>query len=839
MKEAFKTTGYLYSGMVGLAGMTVLAISFLLLYNSGPQEVLLVLAAAVMLPVIRFAVRHRSSVAFLFGVLLAVAFLRLGIGGMTIVGTMAAILSPMGSDSRRHSMTLHTAAMCLATFLAAGSLAAVARFFRLTIPTVPGYGRLGLPLALQVILPTMGVMVIWLLQRILLSTGDLLEGRNPFAESFLRELQSTFFSFAGGGALGGALAASTSLWGDGGLIVAFALLTLGYHLAESLPDLLGSAFPGGKRLLAMQRSIIETLSNAVSAKGVVSPGHARRVEALATGIAVAAGVEDIEELETIRLAALMHDVGKMLIPDQILNKPGALSPAEIECVRLHCKLGRTMLSYFDLPYAIAPLVEAHHEFYDGSGYPHGLSGEEIPFGARALALANFYDGLRSGGRGRPGRSVAEAKQVLLARTERFDPELLAVFLANLEELEEARRQVEEELNLTEPLRLAGALGRDQSPRDAKEEAQAALDRTWLLDLYISLIGTLEYRDLLQICVRKLSPEVPISTAMFLLKARGDDRLRVVAVCGEMARELSGATLRLGEGLSGRTVADGRPRTNEDADEELLALSVQGLSSPGAKALVHPLLQRGNMLGALVLIGPPDCRFDERAISLVEMAIPHLAKAVNNAVRFDHYRETSLTDTLTGLPNARMLYKQGAKLIEQVERAGEELILLMMDLDGFKGINDRFGHAAGDQMIRSIGRLLRGCLRGNDKVYRYAGDEFVALLHNCDPRMVRLVIDRIQSRVDGFSLQFGPNALGRVGISIGHARLGEDGQTLDELMNRADKRMYCNKVQRKERRRRAPDKREPSSGRADGPTLAILEQPRPGAGERDESTAELG
>src|SRR2546429_452878 len=132
-------------------------------------------------------------------------------------------------------------------------------------------------------------------------------------------------------------------------------------------------------------STIETLATAIEAKDGVTSDHIRRVQKFALGLAKALGVTDEKTTKAIKAAALLHDTGKLAVPEHILNKPGKLTDAEFEKMKLHVEVGADILSLVEFPYPVVPIVRCHHENWDGSGYPRGLSGADIPLGARILS----------------------------------------------------------------------------------------------------------------------------------------------------------------------------------------------------------------------------------------------------------------------------------------------------------------------------------------------------------------------------------------------------------------------------------------------------------------------
>ena len=142
-------------------------------------------------------------------------------------------------------------------------------------------------------------------------------------------------------------------------------------------------------------STIGALSTAIEAKDGVTSSHIHRVQHYAMGLAQAIGGLDEQTMKAIEAAALLHDTGKLAVPERILNKPGKLTPAEFETMKLHVDVGADILSSIDFPYPVVPIVRAHHENWDGTGYPNGLKGFDIPIGARILSVVDCYDALTS------------------------------------------------------------------------------------------------------------------------------------------------------------------------------------------------------------------------------------------------------------------------------------------------------------------------------------------------------------------------------------------------------------------------------------------------------------
>src|SRR5690349_1793569 len=189
------------------------------------------------------------------------------------------------------------------------------------------------------------------------------------------------------------------------------------------------------RLTRLHLATIEALTLAIDAKDPLARGHIQRVRRLAEGLARAAGYPE-DQMEGLKAAALLHDIGKLAVPEHILNKPGKLSAAEYSKIMIHPVVGADILSNVEFPYEVVPIVKHHHERFDGGGYPSGLRGEEIPLGARLLTIVDCYDALTTN---RPYRHSYRRDEALnIMRGERgrmFDPGLLDQFFAIIDTLE--------------------------------------------------------------------------------------------------------------------------------------------------------------------------------------------------------------------------------------------------------------------------------------------------------------------------------------------------------------------------------------------------------------------
>src|SRR5947209_307686 len=188
-------------------------------------------------------------------------------------------------------------------------------------------------------------------------------------------------------------------------------------------------------LAAAHRQTVEALAVAINAKDEVTHEHVLRVQTYAAGVARLLGCTE-SDVEALKAGALLHDIGKIAVPDYILHKPGKLTAEEFNRMKLHTVVGAQILSRVEFPFPVVPVVRHHHERWDGRGYPDGLKGEEIPLTARILSVVDCFDAVREDRQYRRGMTREEACGYLTDnRARQFDPAVVDAFLENLPEYE--------------------------------------------------------------------------------------------------------------------------------------------------------------------------------------------------------------------------------------------------------------------------------------------------------------------------------------------------------------------------------------------------------------------
>ena len=379
-------------------------------------------------------------------------------------------------------------------------------------------------------------------------------------------------------------------------------------------------------------STVETLAMAIDAKDDVTHSHVRRVQAYAVGLARALNVTDALTLKAIEAAALLHDTGKLAVPERILNKPGKLTESEFERMKQHVDIGADILSLVEFPYPVVPIVRAHHESWDGSGYPRGLRGADIPIGARILSVVDCFDALTSDRPYRRRMTDAEAIAILRERQgTMYDPDVVETFVSVHRNIAVAgadapgHREVMQ--RLTKSRNDAGA-GRELAP-----EIPASAPGSLLAFVSLSRIasGDATVADVLALGSRLLADVVPGTTGAWFIPDAGRDRLVAVDAFGPAAPSLRGVAVDVGERLTGWVAANRQCIVNSDA---ALDLGAKADAASLQSCMSVPLLMGDSLVGVLSLYAPSANAFGDDSGRMIQMVVPHIAAAIHAATAAD-------------------------------------------------------------------------------------------------------------------------------------------------------------------------------------------------------------
>jgi len=594
--------------------------------------------------------------------------------------------------------------------------------------------------------------------------------------------------------------------------VTLLLLPVLYLLYRSYDLYLGRLEEEKKHVLEMSDlhlRTIEALALAIDAKDDTTHDHLRRVKVYATEMGKELGLDPIEQ-QALEAASLLHDIGKLAVPEYIISKPGKLTPEEFEKMKIHPVVGAEILERVRFPYPVVPIVRSHHEKWDGSGYPDGLKGEQIPMGARILGVVDCLDALRSDRQYRRAFPLnVELEKVVADTGKAFDPRVVEVLQRRCVELERmARATTNEETKLSTNARIergaAPGAGFENVGKPARAEtsfdflssiAAARQEFHMLAEVLNELGSSLSVDETLSLLAARLKHLIPHDT--IAIYVRKDQRLTPQFVNGEEYRLFSSLDIPLGQGLSGWVAENRRPIINGNPSVEPGYLNDPGKFSRLRSALAVPLEGVAGVAGVLTLYHAEADAFTRDHLRILQAISSKAGIALENALKYRQVETSSVTDELTKLPNARSLFLQLDSELARSKRTGEPLVILVLDLDGFKDINDRFGHLAGNKVLQLISQGMRNCCREYDCVARMGGDEFVMILAGSTREAIAAKARDLRRITREAGLSFcGEDILS---ISVGEACFPEDGSDAEQLLTAADKRMY----QAKQARARPP------------------------------------
>lgn len=563
---------------------------------------------------------------------------------------------------------------------------------------------------------------------------------------------------------------------------------------------------------------IKALALAIDAKDGTTSDHLRRVQVYAMELAKDLDLDE-PEARALEAASLLHDIGKLAVPEHIISKPGRLTPEEFKKMQIHPVVGAEILATVDFPYPVVPIVLAHHERWDGSGYPHGLKGEEIPMGARILAAVDCLDALSSDRQYRRALPLDEAMAVVAAQSGTgYDPAVVAVLGRRYLELEALARTsngaklANRDVSGRQTAPQAGfeTASLDNTPGEAQpiefiaSIAAARQEFQMLLEIATGLGSSLCVDDTLSLLARKLQNAIPYhAIAIYVVK---DGKLAPEFAEGENSELFGSLEIPLGQGLSGWVAENCKAILNGNPSVEPGYLKNPARFSTLRSALSVPLPGIDGIVGVLTLYHRLPAAFTADHLRILMAISTKAGLTIENALRYKHAEKSATTDEMTLLPNARSLFLHLDGELARCRRTNSELAVMVLDLDGFKEVNDRFGHLTGNRVLKAAAQGIREICRDYDYVARMGGDEFVVLMpglnrENMPARKIDLheVVSRTGREICGEEI---------LSVSVGEAFFPADGDDAEQLLTEADRRMYQMKHIHHAQRRARPVLNEP-------------------------------
>ncbi|MGA7401319.1 MAG: HD domain-containing phosphohydrolase, partial [Terriglobales bacterium] len=389
---------------------------------------------------------------------------------------------------------------------------------------------------------------------------------------------------------------------------------------------------------------IEALALAIEAKDQTTGEHLQRVRVYAMELAKELHLSE-DETEALRAASVLHDIGKLAVPEHIISKPGKLTPEEFEKMKIHPIVGAEILEQVDFPYPVVPIVRAHHEKWDGSGYPNGLAGEAIPIGARILAAVDCLDALASDRQYRKALPLHEAMaKVASEASAAFDPQVVTILQRRYVEWEKLARlqPLQAPPKLSTDIKVERGLAPDAGFARTSESPQSAVraestDRLAaarqqaqsLAEISRTLNSSLNLDDTLSLLAARLKRLVPHdSMAVYLRKG---DLLTPEFVSGENLRVFASLQIPLGEGLSGWVAQNHKPILNGNPSVEPGYLQHSPENTSLRSALAVPLEGPAGVAAVLALYRAPQDAFTKDDLLVVEAIVFRLGAVIEQAV----------------------------------------------------------------------------------------------------------------------------------------------------------------------------------------------------------------
>jgi diguanylate cyclase (GGDEF)-like protein len=492
-------------------------------------------------------------------------------------------------------------------------------------------------------------------------------------------------------------------------------------------------------------STISALAAALDAKDRYTEEHSRETAGMAIDVGRRLGLEP-ERLRLLEYGALLHDIGKIAIPGYILQKPGDLTPEEFTVMREHPVIGERILSAVPFLAPLGPIVRAEHERWNGTGYPDGLKGEEIPIEARIIHACDAFHAMASDRAYRKALPLNAIKAEFRKESgQQFDPRVVEVMLQLIEH------------------EVPHVTSAEQASGGATSVVAMSGRRSWAQDMQtVEALGQqlARTRSIEDICNRigeTIVTLLPHDQCRVLLVS--EDRMRLDVVYLRSNREEYSAVTRenasvaVGEGIAGWVAETKRGVVLGDTERHPKAAHVAGTAVVDESMLAVPVVFQDEVLGVIVVLKLGLNQYSLDQLRLLTILANQAAVSMANARLIERLASAANLDVLSGLLN-RTAFEEG--LNQHLLRPMSWGTVLLLDVDNLGEVNDAYGYRAGDAVLKKIARAVKSTVRPDDLACRWLGDDFAIMLPSTDLVQADLLARRIDAALQSerISVQWG-------------------------------------------------------------------------------------
>jgi putative nucleotidyltransferase with HDIG domain len=532
-----------------------------------------------------------------------------------------------------------------------------------------------------------------------------------------------------------------------------------------------------KELNDLYLSTIETLAMAIDAKDQITHGHIRRVQIHAVTLARAVGVREDAQIRAIEAAALLHDMGKLAVPEYILNKPGPLTAAEFEKMKLHASVGADILSAIDFPYPVVPIVRHHHENWNGTGYPDKLSGTAIPIGARILSVVDCFDALTSDRPYRPRLSDKEALSILEERRgQMYDPLMVDTFTKLHAQGGFTIANAADESGFAA---ITGISNRDESQLPTRttrleDIAASGEEMLALFELARGLNKPMSVSDVGDVVIRHLRRIVPAGLSVLYLYEVSSDELISAYASGDHADLVSGLRIPLGQRLTGWVGANRQTIRNSDPILDLG--DAARTATPRLRScLSAPLSVGDDLLGVLTLYSVKRDAFSDDHLRIVEAISRQVAPVIRQALAFEGRSATPVETSSNVLSSDRHF---AALPRTHALKWKAPLAIVCIEFLGWHELSSELGPGVVDSVInRALTRTQRHT-QSTDIVLRVDRGEILVVQFDTEKPSATTLAAQVRRAIEDEIADSG--LTGRLRVCIGVSSMPDDGESAEGL-----------------------------------------------------------